>query len=38
MLLSFPVIFSLYLNRFHRAWGTPFKKKLFIGERGVAIN
>ena len=38
MLLSFRIIFSLYLHRFHRAGGAPFKKKLFIGGRGLVIN
>ena len=37
MLLSFPIIFSLYLHWFHRTGRAPFKKKLFIGGQGVAI-
>ena len=38
MLVSFLIIFSLYLHRFHRAGHKPFMKELFIGEQGVVIN
>ena len=38
MLLSFPIIFPVYLHRFHRAGRAPFQKKLFNGGQGVVIN